>query len=276
MNPAAERIALVISDVDGTLVTKDKRLTPEVLDAAEKLRAAGVPLALVSSRPPRGLLTVIEALGVAAPCAAFNGGLVFRPGGGVLARRPLAPDMAGLAVDAMSRHGVDVWLFTEQEWLVRDASGAYVAHETRTVGFGPRIVPGFENFLGGAFKIVGASVEPQILSAAEQELNGLFGGGATASMSQTYYLDVTDAAAHKGTAAADIAAALGVDLAAVATVGDGANDVPMFEVAGLSIAMGNGSAETRARAQFETASNADSGFAAAIERYVLPRVGGSS
>ena len=273
MKPPADRIALVVSDVDGTLVTKDKQLTPEVLAATARLRAAGVPLALVSSRPPRGIASVIEALGVDMPCAGFNGGVVFRPNCEIIAKRPLAAAMARVAVETLTRRGADVWLFTEGAWLARDHSGAYVPKETRTVGFGPRIVDGFDVFFDHAFKVVGASPEPDLLVAAEAELRTLFGGEATASLSQPYYLDATDAAAHKGTAVADIARALGIDLDNVATIGDGANDVPMFEIAGLSIAMGNSSVDTRARAHFETTSNEKSGFATAIERFVLPRVG---
>jgi Cof subfamily protein (haloacid dehalogenase superfamily) len=273
MKPPADRIALVVSDVDGTLVTKDKQLTPEVLAATARLRAAGVPLALVSSRPPQGIASVIEALGVDMPCAGFNGGVVFRPNCEIIAKRPLAAAMARVAVETLTRRGADVWLFTEGAWLARDHSGAYVPKETRTVGFGPRIVDGFDVFFDHAFKVVGASPEPDLLVAAEAELRTLFGGEATASLSQPYYLDATDAAAHKGTAVADIARALGIDLDNVATIGDGANDVPMFEIAGLSIAMGNASADTRARAHFETTSNEKSGFATAIERFVLPRVG---
>ena len=276
MRLPADRIALVVSDVDGTLVTRDKRLTDEVLAAAARVRAAGVPLALVSSRPPRGLASVIELLGVDAPCAGFNGGLVFWPGRGVIAKRTLAAGMARLAVDSLTRGGADVWLFTENEWLARDPSGPYVARETRTVGFGPRIVESFDSALDGTFKIVGASPEPELLIRAEAELRGLFGVKATASLSQPYYLDVTDAAAHKGTAVADIAQALGIELGALATIGDGANDVPMFEVSGLSIAMGNATADTRSRAHFQTTSNEDNGFAAAIDRFILPRLGARS
>lgn len=273
MKPPANRIALVVSDVDGTLVTKDKRLTPEVLAAAALLRSRGIPLALVSSRPPRGLSSVAAALSIDVPCAGFNGGVVFRPDGEVFVRRPLSAGMTRLAIDTLTRRGADVWLFTEGEWLARDSAGAYVPHETRTVGFGPRIVGDFEAVLNGAYKVVGASPEPEVLLAAETELRVLFGKEATASLSQPYYLDATDAAANKGSAVADIARALGVDLDAVATIGDGENDIPMFDVAGVSIAMGNATAATKSRAHFETTSNADSGFAAAIERFVLPRLG---
>jgi hypothetical protein len=47
------------------------------------------------------------------------------------------------------------------------------------------------------------------------------------------------------------------------------NDLAMFGKAGLSIAMGNASTEVKRQASHVTASNADDGFAMAIERYIL-------
>ena len=66
-----------------------------------------------------------------------------------------------------------------------------------------------------------------------------------------------------------IAKLIGVPLAEVATIGDGDNDVAMFERSGLSIAMGNASPEVQRAADFVTGSNSEDGFAAAIERFIL-------
>jgi hydroxymethylpyrimidine pyrophosphatase-like HAD family hydrolase len=44
------RIAAVVSDVDGTLVRHDKTLTPRTIETVAKLRGAGIPFAIVSSR----------------------------------------------------------------------------------------------------------------------------------------------------------------------------------------------------------------------------------
>ena len=49
------RIALVVSDVDGTLVTKDKILTDKAKDAVRRLRDAGIGFTIVSSRPTIGM-----------------------------------------------------------------------------------------------------------------------------------------------------------------------------------------------------------------------------
>src|SRR5262249_35908640 len=72
-------IKLLIADVDGTLVTRDNVLTARACAAAARLRAAGVQLAIPSSRPPRGLAMLTGPLALGTPVAAFNGGMLVQP-----------------------------------------------------------------------------------------------------------------------------------------------------------------------------------------------------
>ena len=87
----AGNIVAVVSDVDGTLVRPDKTLAPRTIEAVEELRRAGIWFAIVSSRPPRGMTSVIDRLAITAPIAGFNGGVVAsptsRPGRPIPARR---------------------------------------------------------------------------------------------------------------------------------------------------------------------------------------------
>ena len=92
---------------------------------------------------------------------------------------------------------------------------------------------------------------------------------ASVARSQPYYLDVTHPLANKGAALSELAKLLGVPLAEIAVIGDGGNDVAMFERSGLSIAMGNASPEVQQAADFVTDSNEEDGFANAIERFIL-------
>jgi hydroxymethylpyrimidine pyrophosphatase-like HAD family hydrolase len=62
---------------------------------------------------------------------------------------------------------------------------------------------------------------------------------------------------------------LAIPLAEIAVIGDGGNDVAMFERSGLSIAMGNAGPPVRRAADFVTDSNRDEGFANAVERFIL-------
>jgi Cof subfamily protein (haloacid dehalogenase superfamily) len=264
-------LRLLVSDVDGTLVTSDKRLTPASAAAAAALREAGVVLALVSSRPPRGIAGLAAQLGPDIPVAGFNGGTILDAGGRALSERPVPEDAARVALAAFDRLGIDAWVFADGERLLRNPEGDYVPLEQRTVGFAPTVVEDLTPWLGRAGKLVGASRDHALLVLCEAELQRELGMRARAQRSQAYYLDVTHPEADKSHALLTLAGLLGVDVREVACIGDMTNDLPMFAVAGLAIAMGNAPAAVQARAAAVTLSNDADGFAAAVRDIVLPR-----
>jgi len=264
-------IRLVVSDVDGTMVTTDKALTPGTIAAAGRLREAGVHLALVSSRPPRGMMHVQQALGLAGPLGGYNGGTIVAPDGSVIEERSVPEAAVRTALALLERHGVGAWLFAGSEWLIRDPDGDYVPKERHTVQFEPTIVDSFDSYVARCGKVVGASAKFDLLAACEAELQGLLGTTAHAHRSQQYYLDVTNPDADKGTALDAIARYYGVSRAETVAIGDMTNDVPMFRVAGTSIAMSNAPADVAAQASLHTGSNEAEGWAEAIDRFVLPR-----
>ncbi len=69
----------------------------------------------------------------------------------------------------------------------------------------------------------------------------------------------------------DLSTRYAIEPEEIATIGDGPNDMLMFAKAGLSIAMANGGSEVQQAATFVTTSNAEEGFANAVERFILPR-----
>ena len=271
MSEPAQRVKLVVSDIDGTLVTSDKTLTPGAIRAAGLLAEAGIALSLVSSRPPMGFAMMREPLRLTHPLGAFNGGTLIEADGRVIDEVLVPAEAARIALATFAEMGVDAWLFTRDTWYAADPQGAYVPKERHTIGVEPAIVASFEPLLDRVGKLVGSSRDPDLLARCESVLEDRLGDTASARRSQAYYLDVTPHVATKGYAVKRIADVLGIDLAEVAVIGDAANDLPMFAVAGLAIAMGNGIPDVKARAHFTTASNAEDGFAVAMERYVIPR-----
>jgi Cof subfamily protein (haloacid dehalogenase superfamily) len=267
--PRPKTIAAVVSDVDGTLVRSDKSLTPRTIETVRNLRTAGIKFAIVSSRPPRGLKTVIERLAITAPVAGFNGGVIVSPELSVIARHLIAPDVARRAVDLIEASGANAWIFSGDQWLVRDRNGARVALEERTVEFPPTAIDEFTNVIGTAAKIVAVSDDFTLLTKLQDQVRNSLGRDANVVRSQKYYLDITHPLANKGNALLELARLMAVSPADTAVVGDGENDMDMFIQAGLSIAMGNASAEVRAAADFVTGGNNGDGAAAAIDWFVL-------
>jgi Cof subfamily protein (haloacid dehalogenase superfamily) len=267
--PSPFKCSAVISDVDGTLVTDDKVLTACAQAAVAELRANGIIFSIISSRPPRGLRTLFGPLGITTPVGGFNGGVIATPDLTVVTEHLLPPQVARRAVDTLSVRGIQVWVFSGQAWLVRDPDGPYVPLEQRTVDFPPTIVEDFGAALDAAAKIVGVSKDFDLLARCEHDVRAALADSAFVARSQPYYLDVTHPLANKGAAFSEIAKLLGVPVEEIAAIGDGDNDVAMFERSGLSIAMGNAGPQVQRAADFLTDSNGQDGFAKAIERFIL-------
>jgi Cof subfamily protein (haloacid dehalogenase superfamily) len=259
------RIALVVSDVDGTLLTKEKVLTEGARQAARKLHAAGIGFSIVSSRPSIGMGFLIESLSITLPVGAFNGSSIVDPQLRPIEQRLIPPATAKRSIEVLRQFGVDIWLFTSDQWLTRNPDGEYVAHEKRTIRHDPNIISDFTPYLGEACKIVGASSDAPLLERCEAAMREAVGMEAMAVRSQTYYLDVTPPGHDKGTFVEAMAKRLDVSTDAVATIGDMQNDLPMFANSGVSFAMGNASDDVKKRANYVTDSNERDGFAKAIE-----------
>jgi Cof subfamily protein (haloacid dehalogenase superfamily) len=259
-------VSLVVSDVDGTLVTPDKRLTPAALSAVEALRRRGILFTITSSRPPFGMRSVCDALHLDLPIGAFNGSSIVNPDMSVVEQTNIPATAARRSLSLLARHNIDAWLFTDGEWLVMRDDGRYVANESRTIASTPRMVGDFGRAIDEACKIVGVSSDFALLERCEKELQAELGNTAHAARSQNYYLDVTPPDRDKGTFVETLAGRLGVGLDDVITIGDMTNDLPMFAKGGRSIAMGNASEAVKARATEVTDSNDADGFAKAMQR----------
>ena len=267
---AAQPIRMVIADVDGTLVTQEKVLTKRAAQAVLSLHEAGIQFSVTSGRPPRGMAMLIDPLKLTQPLAAFNGGVLIQPDLKTVVDQKFLP--AGVpenVIEAIANHGLDVWVYTDTEWFVRDLNAAHVAREQWTVKFPPTVVKTFTGLLGRVAKIVGVSDDLDRVAKCEKDVQQAGGTHISAARSQPYYLDVTHPQANKGEVVLSISRLLNIPAAEIATLGDMPNDVLMFKKSGVSIAMGNASPEVQASATYVTSTNEDEGFAKAIEKFVL-------
>jgi len=259
------RISLVVSDVDGTLLTKDKVLTEEARRAVRRLREAGIGFTLTSSRPSIGMGFLIEPLAITLPIGAFNGSSIVDASLKPIEQHLIPAPAVERGLGLLDQFGIDIWLFTNDKWLTRNGDGDYVPNEKRAIRADPTVVGDFSPYLSTACKIVGSSADPALLQRCEAAMIEAMGAEATAVRSQSYYLDVTPPGCNKGTFVQAMAKRLGISTDAVATIGDMQNDLAMFRTSGLSIAMGNATDDVKQQATEVTSSNQDEGFARAIE-----------
>jgi Cof subfamily protein (haloacid dehalogenase superfamily) len=258
------RISLVVSDVDGTLLTKDKTLTDGARRAVQSLHDAGIEFTITSSRPTVGMRFLIEPLGITLPVGPFNGSCIVDPQLKPIEQHLIPASAAQRSLDVLADFGVDIWLFTSNLWLTRNGDGEYVAHEKRAIRADPTVVDDFDRYIGRACKIVGSSSDAMLLQRCERAMQEAVGREASAVRSQSYYLDVTPPGYDKGTFVQTMARHQGISTQAIATIGDMQNDLPMFRTSGISIAMGNATDDVKSLATHVTSSNEEEGFAGAI------------
>jgi hypothetical protein len=271
MNP----IRLLVSDVDGTLVDKEKRLTPVTADAVRRLEAAGCAFTIISARPRSGMMPIVETLGLDGPLAAFNGGIVFHRDGRVDEHHVIDPEAAHGIMALAEGEPVDRWVFADNRWYASSDKGVHVEHERVASNQQPVLRNSFDDLLDRADKITFVSDEAAVLTALHERC-APFVARATVGQSQTYYLDVTAIRANKGDGIVALTAAMGVDLADTAAIGDQNNDLPMLERAGFAVAMGNAPANVQQAADAVTAANDRDGVAHAIDTLILPRLGATA
>src|SRR5437879_12912542 len=115
------KISLVVSDVDGTLVTTDKVLTERSRAAVARLDATGIGFSIISSRPPFGLRMLVEPLQLRLPMGAFNGAALVSPDLKLLDQRDLPTEIVGEAMATFRSRSIGAWLVTADRWLPANA-----------------------------------------------------------------------------------------------------------------------------------------------------------
>lgn len=263
-------IRLIASDVDGTLLTPDHRITPTVRDAVLRARAAGVDVVLASARGPKAMKHLLAELGTldVGPVISYQGALVgqYSTDGvlDVLHSTRLDHGVARTVVEAALAAGATVNWYDDEQWFYSEWNG-YGEWEATATGVQPDGQLGPDQLAGrvGPHKLMipPSTEDPDLvprLAAALPE-------GAVGHLSGEGYLEIVAPGVDKSRGLAQLRDDLGLAADQVAAVGDGPNDLGMFALAGTAVAMANASEHVRAQATFVTASNLEDGLAQAID-----------
>ena len=271
---------LLAVDLDGTLL--DTKGEPHAHDVAamRAAMAAGVRVTIVTGRLYSGARSCAQQLGLSGAIGCADGSHVVRGKDDVtLVHNAVRGAKAGALRDAFARHRAATFVFA-RDAIGHDAHGApyvdYVATWSRDIraahdvfshalwsldeGVTAVVGVGAREQIEGIAADLGRDLPGQLMVAAFPMRRGLHAG--------CWAMIVRASGATKGTAIQWIARHEGVALADTVCVGDWINDIPMFEVAGRSFAMGQAPGEVKDKASdvLEQTSEQGGGVAAAIER----------
>ncbi len=268
---------LLALDLDGTLLRHDGTLNERDRWAIQRLQQGGVPVTICTGRLYSGSRGAAEAARIEGPIACVDGSHI------VDARddtehyhASLAGNHATLLRRVLERHKTASFMFAHDS-IVHDAAGAPWSNYVRT--WSPKVTvvervtshPFWEHERGLLAVVTIGSKEH--VHAAAEELEGELGGAAVVIRfpvrgADTHAMVVRAAGPTKGTAIAWLAEYHRCKVEEVVAVGDWLNDVPMFEAAGRSFAMGSAPPLVKecASEELDAWSAEDAGVAEAIER----------
>jgi hypothetical protein len=276
VNPAG--IRLVVLDIDGTLLTSDKKITPRTRAALDTARVLGVHVVLATGRRYPSARPVHEDLGAGKLLVVHNGALVMEAGEAVRCR-PLAREAARRAVLLAREHGLDPVVHCGQrgEGLLLVEAGArrtgLIAHYLERSREHVREVDDVADLFEDPMQVMLGGT-PESLRGLRAELGTAV--GATARIERTVYpksgveiLDVLDAGVGKAAAVAFLQERLGLTPPETLAIGDNWNDREMLERAGRGFVMGAADPELLALGLPVLPSSDEDGVAIAIEEHVL-------
>lgn len=248
---------LLAVDVDGTLLRRDGSIHSDDRAAIERLGASGIPVTIVTGRLYSGTRHVAQSLQLTGPIACVDGShIVDLCDSRALYYSAITGALATTLRDVIVRARIASFLFANDA-IAHDASGHPFAGYVRTwspnIDVVDKIVdhPFWENELG-VMAVVSVGAESQIrdavLELASQTDTQLRVISFRIGQSAKHAMIVRASAATKGTAVEWLAQHHGCTSAEVVVVGDWLNDLPMFEVAGRSFAMGQAPEEVKGMA----------------------------
>lgn len=270
---ALAAVRLLAVDVDGTLLTNDHRVLPEVSEAFARGRAAGLDLVIASARSPGALRHILDDLGHSGTCVCFSGAWTGTIGPAAATAHVEAettiPRPTALAIaDVARKAGLAPSWHTQRRWAVPLMSPT-VEREMRTTRQTP-VVSQDLSAEDAPNKILLVGPRPLLLRL-RAVLNESHGETFDSAFSHDDYLEVLPKGVDKARAVLSLAAARGLGSESVAAVGDAQNDIGMIRAAGYGVAMGNAIPELRAAARWVTSSNQDGGVARLIHRILASR-----
>lgn len=270
---AAGSVKAVALDLDGTLTNARKEVTPRVLDAVRRAALAGVSIVLASGRPLVGMAHVADALGlnrIGGYVLSNNGSKIveWRSKDVVLDR--VLPREAVLACcEAAHRFGATALCYDEKGLYSEDPSATYVEKERfNNSAIATRVDDLAETVRWDPNKMMVVG-EPDILRPTLEWLQSRLKGMASVFLSEPYFIEIAPPGIRKDAALGILMGHLGMSLDDLMAVGDGFNDIPMLDCAGLAVAMDNAYPEVKEHADWVAPSNEEDGVAVAIDRFVL-------
>lgn len=284
---------LIALDMDGTTLSSHNEISPKNVQAIRKAQAQGNIVMVLSGRAPESIRSILDQNELDCPMGASNGTAVFADGQ-LLDLISLTSYQNKQITGELENEFIPYKIYTNKGIFVPNNWGNRL-EKVLSSGLVPSGYYENENFgrmtrypsesAGDLFfsdietliedrgltiqKIFVLALDPLQKKRLEKNLQSIKDVYITTS--SPFNLEAMHSSGNKGNGLKVMAKHYDIPLEDTVAIGDQKNDIPMFKVAGLSIAMGNAEDEIKRLCDLVTLTNDENGVAYAIENYVLKK-----
>lgn len=266
---------ILFSDIDGTLLDKNRSISTETFEAYQKVRHQA-DLVLISSRMPKAMTYFQTALeNQTMPLVCYNGGLVLKNGlknyldaENILLDIAIPFDTVRWINDYLTSFSVNYSVYEYDNWYTTKNDYWTKREENNTKAKAVIVSPDFfdtKEVKAHKIMIMGEKVEiDEIYTFLEKEL-------PTVSLyrAKDTYIEIANHETSKGKGVDTLLNDIYSNINKENTIGfgDNYNDVPLFEAVGFGVAMGNARPKLKAIAHAVTLTNKEHGVAKFLNEY---------
>jgi Cof subfamily protein (haloacid dehalogenase superfamily) len=266
LNNKLRNVKLIVSDIDGTLVTSEHRLNDDIIHLANKLEAKGVSFSIASQRVLSSIKPIAEKLNIKIPIISLNGSLIQDiMGENILYKGIINSKFIEKAVQFAEKYFVkialsynDVIVYTEDNSTFKDffpiPDAEYLCIESYN-----------EKYYDGVLRIYMAGNEKKSILKIKSRIKPFFNFALridyfrSHSHKSLYKLEIQPAGVSKKKALGILAKNLGVTKDEIVVIGDWYNDVELFEFGAINVTLNNGIMDLKKRADYVSPYSNDEG-----------------
>ncbi len=272
--------------MDGTLLGDIRKVTTDNAKAIKEAQNQGIEVVVATGRDEKEARLPVKEANITCPIISVNGAQSRDEKGNILSSFPINKEQANVIFDILRTNEIYFEVYTNRgtvsnnyekalqtvvDFLLSSGSDddmetmREIAKERFEVG-AITLVDSYHNFLEQedtiVLKVLAFSKDDQKRNLTRKKLLDIDQLAISASARDN--IEITSIHAQKGLAVKAYAQKLGISMNDVMVIGDSFNDISMFEVAGVRVAMENAEQEVKELADFVTNSNEEDGVAFAI------------
>ena len=260
---------LFVTDMDGTLLNSQRKVTDGVKAAIKKAVDAGVIFTVATGRMHISALPYVKDLGVNVPIITYNGALVKTVDGEELFASYLDRKLVEELVEFAESRNLYIQIYSNEKLYYREENDKSSYYRCAAGVKGNPVGDELEKFMDKVPKLLIMVDTPEEGDRVVEAVSQQFEGRIVAVKSTPIYIELIKPGVNKATAIERLAEKYSIPMEFVLAIGDSNNDLTMIEAAGFGVAMGNANENVKKIAGYEVTDCDHDGIAEAIERFCL-------